>query len=222
MAFVADGIEIQHREWMWQAQGLTELHSDLVLVGGRICGPDGVVMDGARHLGYGRGCDSPDRGRPMTDVGYHAQMFKERSVDAVPLQLCVFKAEFLRELLAEPVLRNNASFSNLPAWAGAAARRRNLRVAYSPFLTAKTSEDWSLRVSEQDLCDFVHHNSDVLGEARCYPAHLDASGIRPYQEARIEQRENHLAILRSLCGIDSIPAKKKATRKSAAVLSSRS
>jgi hypothetical protein len=202
VAFVSDELEIQHPEWAWQALGLTELHSDVAIVGGRISRPDGTVMDAGRYFGYGRGCDCPDRGRQINDPGYHAQFFKQRSVDAVPLQFCMIKAKFLGRLLAARRLRKNATLFNLAAWAGAAARRRNLRVVYSPFLAATMSEDWNLRVSEEDLREFVRHNADVLGESRYYPAHLDASGDRPYREATRSQREQHLANICRLSGIE--------------------
>jgi hypothetical protein len=201
VAFVSEGLEIQHPEWAWQALGLTELHRDLVLVGGRISSPEGVVTDAGRYLGYGRGCDCPDRGRPSAHLGYHAQMFKERSVDAVPLQLCVFKTEFLAELLANRRVLNQATLFSLPLWAGAAARRSGARVAYSPFLAARTSEDWLHRISEEDQRNFVRHNADVLGEAKYYPSHCDVSGMRAYRETSWQERLNHLDHQLTLSGI---------------------
>jgi hypothetical protein len=213
VAFVSDDLKIHHPEWAWQALGLIELHSDVAIIGGRICRPEGTVMDAGRQFGYGRGCDCPDRDRITSDPGYHAQMFKERSVDAVPIRFSVFKARFLCELLANRVLQKHATLCNLGPWAGAAARRRNLRVAYSPFLAATTSDDWSLRVSEADLREFVRYNSDVLNEARHYPAHLDATGERPYREARSSQRDRHLAKLYRVSGIQLSSAKKAAAPK---------
>ena len=213
VAFVSEEIEIQHPEWAWQALSLTELHSDLAIVGGRICRPDGVVMDAGRYFGYGRGCDCPDRGRPIAHVGYHAQMFKERSVDAVPLQLCVYKTEFLSELLANRRLRNHATLFSLPMWAGAAARRSGAQVAYSPFLTATTSEDWLLRISEEDQRDFVRHNVDVLSETKYYSVHCDVTGARAYEEATMQARQSHLDSQLLLCGIHPEAVERRAARR---------
>jgi hypothetical protein len=201
VAFVSESLEIQHSEWAWQALGLMELHSDLVLVGGRICSPEGTVTDAGRYFGYGRGCDCPDRGRPMANVGYHAQMHKERSVDAVSLQLCVFKAEFLADLLANRCVQNQATLFSLAMWAGAVARRNGARVAYSPFLAGRTSEDWQHRISEEDQRNFVRHNADVLCDSKYYPAHCDVTGARAYQESTYQARRTHLDNQFTLCGV---------------------
>ena len=214
VAFVSDRVEIQEREWAWQALGLMELHSDVVLVGGRVHSPEGVVLDGARYLGYGRGCDCPDRGQPATFLGYVGQIAKEHSADAVSLQLCVFKTKFLSELLANQCLRKHATLFSLPMWAGAAARRSGARVAYSPFLTVKTSEDWMRRISEEDQRDFVRHNADLLSEAKYYSPHCDLSGARAFQESSMQARRDHLHNQLTLCGIHPEAVLRRASRKS--------
>ncbi|WP_170296042.1 glycosyltransferase [Azospirillum brasilense] len=124
------GIEAEGDEWPWDAMACFELFPDTAIVGGRIRQGDRVTA-AAAHFGFGRGCDTPDAGRHVGDPGYFAQMFKMRSVSAVPVQHCVVSAAFLAEALPA-LVRAGVGFAYLGAWLGAAAHDRNLRVVYSP------------------------------------------------------------------------------------------
>ena len=132
------------RKWELQAQeyeamGLFELFPDTAIVGGRIL-RDHRVLSAASYFGFGRGCDSPDRGRAVHDPGYFAQMWKPHSASAVPVHHCVVDASFFREFVSHDG-HAQVSMRHLGAWLGAFARARGRRVIYTPFLGARATAD---------------------------------------------------------------------------------
>ena len=133
------GTEPEDTHWYWEAVGLFELFPDTAIVGGRIL-RHGRVLSAASYFGFGRGCDSPDRGRAVHDPGYFAQMWKPHSASAVPVHHCVVDASFFREFVLH---YGNAKLSmrHLGAWLGAFARTRGRRVIYTPFLNARATVD---------------------------------------------------------------------------------
>ena len=140
-------------EWPWEAMGLFELFPDTVMVGGRLHSY-GEVLAGSFYFGFGRGCDSPDRGRQLQgDPGYFGQLWKPHSVDATTAQHSVFDPAFLIRVI-EAASRHEASIAGLGQWAGAVAREEGRRVIYSPFLTAQTDIDWSVYVEDQEYSRF--------------------------------------------------------------------
>ena len=126
--------------WALEAMGLFELFPDTAMVGGRLH-QNGRIVDAGAYFGFGRGCDAPDRGRPLEDPGYHAQAWKQHSVSAVAFDHCCAR---LRHLAADALARScraDISLDHLGAWLGAAARRQGRRVIYTPFLSARPSVD---------------------------------------------------------------------------------
>ena len=116
-----------------------ELFPDTAVVGGRIhC--DGRILGAASYFGFGRGCDSPDRGRSVSDPGYFAQMWKPRSASAVPVQHCVVEPVFFKEFLKR-YGHAHIPMRQLGPWLGAFARAQGRRVIYSPFVSARSRED---------------------------------------------------------------------------------
>lgn len=180
ICLVSNQVEIQNSEWPWECLALMELHDDVAVVGGRLYDRNQIILDGGRHLGFGAGCDCPDRGRHIGDVGYRAQMWKQRSVGAVPSQFCVFDTAFLKA-----VLRNgcgsSATLINLGAWAGAYALRAGHRVVYSPFLIGQTDEDWDTLISAEERRAFVAAHRELLPDRRFYPAPLGLELSTRYQ-----------------------------------------
>ena len=73
--------------WALEAMGLFELFPDTAMVGGRLH-QNGRIVDAGAYFGFGRGCDAPDRGRPLEDPGYHVQAWKQHSVSAVSIDHC--------------------------------------------------------------------------------------------------------------------------------------
>ena len=129
-------VTIVDTSWTAEAQALFNLFPDIVMLGGRIA-VDNVIGAAEGYFGLGYGWDCPSLGRPLNDPGYFAQMWKPHSVNIVPLQHCVMRADFLAEALCG--LRAAADFaspSSSPGW-GRAAARGGKRVAYSPFFFAR-------------------------------------------------------------------------------------
>lgn len=140
-------------EWPWEAMGLFELFTDTVMVGGRLHSYD-TILAGSFYFGFGRGCDSPDRGRPFGgDPGYFSQFWKPHSVDAVSAQHSLFDPAFLIRAI-EAISDKGASIAALGQWAGAVARDEGRRVIYSPFLCARTDTDWTVYVDDQEYRRF--------------------------------------------------------------------
>ena len=127
-------VRIDDPSWATEAITLMELFPETVIVGGRIIEKE-IVTRADDYLGFGEGCGSPNVGRSLDDPGYFAQMWKPHSANAVPVEHCVVRADFLIEALS-PLIGTGVGFSYLGAWLGAAARERERRVVYSPFLSA--------------------------------------------------------------------------------------
>lgn len=166
------GVEAEGEEWPWEAMTCFELFADTVIVGGRIRQGE-RIMAAASYLGFGRGCDTPDAGRPVGDPGYFAQMFKMRSVGAVPVQHCVVSAAFLAEALPA-LVRAGVGFAQLGAWLGAAAARRNRRVVYSPLFlgSAPAGADPDTLVPDAERVAFRMACGDLLPDRRLLSPHL--------------------------------------------------
>ncbi|WP_426315139.1 glycosyltransferase [Methylobacterium fujisawaense] len=161
-------------EWAWEAIGLFDRHPDTVAVGGRIHA-DGHVLETGRFLGFGDGCGCPDRGRPMTDPGYAAQVWKPRSVSAVCAMHAVFDAAFLAEVLTIAA-EHGGTLPHLGAWAGGHAKRAGHRVIYSPFLSARTRIDYDALVGMTERSAFLSAFIDLMPEDSLLPA---GTGLNP-------------------------------------------
>jgi glycosyltransferase involved in cell wall biosynthesis len=151
-------------EWAWEAIGQLELHPDAVAVGGRLY-DKATIIDGGQFLGFGSGCDSPDRGRAMADPGYAAQLWKQRSVSAVSVQHAVFESDFLKEAIGRAIVFD-APIAHLSAWIGGYATKTGRRVIYSPFFSAQTSLDLTGQVSPRDKGLFISAHAELMPERR--------------------------------------------------------
>lgn len=175
IAFFGENIAMDSSEWKSEAIGITELHPDTVMVGGRIRNLKGVVTEAGLEFGFGGVCGSPNRGRTPDDPGYFGQLWKQRSVSAVSLQLAVMRASFLVELLEE--LPQGASLGFLGAWAGMYARQTGRRVVYSPFLSAVSGVDWAELADAAEIARFREVYGDQL-ESKYYSTLL--SQVKPF------------------------------------------
>jgi glycosyltransferase involved in cell wall biosynthesis len=176
VAFIGEDVEIEHHGWTAEVLAISEVHRDVVMVGGRIRNRKGLITTAGQYFGVCGVCGCPYRGLRAEDPGYFAQIWKQRSVSAVATQFAVVKARFLFEIA--PEIPPMTSLPFLGAWIGARAQRRNRRVAYSPFLTGISDMDWEAIpvASEQEL--FVRENGDLLPDTRFYsPALSVTSGF---------------------------------------------
>ncbi|MCA2966122.1 MAG: glycosyltransferase [Methylocystis sp.] len=191
-----DGVALRDPDWAWEALALMELFPDTVMVGGRILDAQQRVTSAAALFGFGKGCDAPDRMRPINDPGYFAMLWKPHSTSAVSSQHAVFRAGFLRTLLDQPEAGSRMSLAYLGAWAGAAARRLGGRVVYSPFLHGQAEQDWNELVTARERAAFVLANADLMPERRYASAHFGSDPTAPQRAAPAAQRAaQHEALL---------------------------
>lgn len=176
---IANDTSPDNDEWAWEAIGLFDLHPDAVAVGGRIH-RDGIVLETGRFLGFGDGCGCPDRGRPMTDPGYAAQVWKPRSVSAISAMHAVFDAAFLAEALTT-AMAHGGSIPHLGAWAGGHAKRAGRRVIYSPFLSANAQIDYDALVSIPERSAFLSAFIDLMPDDVLLPAGTGLTRETAYQ-----------------------------------------
>ncbi|MDQ3242472.1 MAG: glycosyltransferase, partial [Gemmatimonadota bacterium] len=158
----------------WEAIGLMELFGDTVMVGGRI--HDGRrLLSAGLVFGFGRGCDSPDRGRHLQDPGYFAQAWKPHSVSAVSAQHAVVDPRFLAGAL-DTLDGLPVSLANLGPWLGASAARAGSRIVYSPFVSGRTQAAQHTETPTRETTTFRVVNDDLMPERRLLSPHL---GLTP-------------------------------------------
>jgi hypothetical protein len=179
ICLVADDLQLDRADWLWDALGLMERHPDTLLVGGRVRDEHGALQSAGYVLGFGGDCACPDKGRPAVDPGYFTQVLKQRSVSAASSRLAVFTLGGLRELLSKGV-PIEASIPFLGAWAGAYALRNGLRVAYSPYMSGVSKLDWDALPSAAERALFRTQNADILPDRRFYPKYFSLQPDAPY------------------------------------------
>jgi hypothetical protein len=138
-------------------------------VGGRLH-QNGRIVDAGAYFGFGRGCDTPDRGRSLEDPGYHVQAWKQHSVSAVPFDHCLLESHFAADAF-NGLVSAGVSLDELGAWLGAAARRKDRRVIYTPFLSAIPSVDRSGDIPVVGYSAFVTAHGDLMPDALLWPPH---------------------------------------------------
>jgi len=185
---VADGT------WQQEAQMLFELFPDTAVVGGRFkLGHEIVAAD--VYFGFGNGFDSPNAARNVADSGYFCQMWKPHSVSAVSAQHCVVRTELLREVLAA-LVGTGIELEHLGIWLGAAARRRNQRVVYTPFFFAESTYRPTAVVQNEALA-FRKAFPDLVVDSRTLSRRLDLDSRRAFSGTslaiRREQESKRLA-----------------------------
>lgn len=182
---------IEEDEWPWEAMAHFELFPDTVMIGGRLLDRSRIRSAGA-YFGFGKWCDSPDRSRASGDPGYFAQMWKQHSVSAVPIQHCCVRADFLRDALRS-LARSNVSLAGLGPWLGAAAHTFGMRVVYSPFFTASTSLDLDATVSDVERAAFRSAHRTLIPEERYLSRSLGLSRATAYKPTSKQVRLAELA-----------------------------
>ena len=167
VCLMSDDLEIDRKDWLWEALGLFERFPDAVMVGGRIRDRAGLILSAGYVIGFGQGCECPDRGRPAIDPGYFTQMMKQRSVSAVSSQFSVMRSDDLAQIAEQAPA--GATAAMLGAWVGAWALRHGKRVIYSPFLSGVSAIDWDALATREERNLFRVSNGDVMPDHRFYP-----------------------------------------------------
>jgi len=187
VALIHDEVRIEGGEWPWEALTHFELYPDTCVVGGLLVRPtDRLILSAGQYFGFGRGCETPDRGTALGSFGYFGQLRKQHSVSAVTSRFCVVDESFLRSATL------GRHSKTLGAWLGASAKRPGRRVVYSPFLHGWTAEDWEESVSDQAIRDFVTANHDLVPEVGMLSPHLGLTASRRYLPVGPEERRRQI------------------------------
>ena len=177
-------------EWRHDAIALIELYPDTIMVGGTL--HDGhKVIDGPRLFGFGDGFDCPATGRPLSDPGYSAWMWKARSVSMISCGHCVIDRQFLLSGLAE-LRANQVSCHMLGAWIGGLAHESEKRVVYSPFMRARASQSPENTASTPEKQTFLSRFWKIFPDNRYYSPRLALETGSAYLPAHNNDRLAHL------------------------------
>ena len=164
---ISTDVKIENPNWLWEALGLFELFPDTAMIGGRLWNEAGIITEAGQHFGFGGPCGCPNRGRSVSDPGYFAQMWKQRSVSAVSLRFMVAEAQYLLKALARIPAAASLAFGG--AWIGAEAMRDQRRVIYTPFLSGISNSNGEQLISASEHAAFLAKNADLLPDRRFYP-----------------------------------------------------
>lgn len=181
-------------EWFWEAMALSELFSDVVMLGGTL--HDGnKVKSAALVFGFGSGYDCPDRDRLVSDPGYFAQMWKPHSVSAVSSGHCVVRHDFLLSVLPQ-LRREHVSLDMLGPWLGALAREAGKRVVFSPFISAVADSVPEDSISAESRAHFISRFWHLLPEETFFSPRLGLNAQSAYAVVNETEREQHLKRLK--------------------------
>lgn len=187
------GVRPDDDEWYWDAMGLMELFPDTAVVGGML--HDGhKVTGGPAIFGFGQGCDCPDRGRPLSDPGYFAQMWKPHSVSAVSGGHCVARSGFLKNALAQ-MAGEQAPLNLLGPWLGGLAAEAGQRVVFSPFMRAAAERLPEDQATSHERARFLSRFWRLLPERRLLSPNLGLDAATAYAPVSRDRRQGHLAAL---------------------------
>jgi glycosyltransferase involved in cell wall biosynthesis len=180
-------------EWQWDVMGLLELFSDAVMVGGAL--HDGhKIVDGPRVFGFGEGFDCPDYGRPLSDPGYGAKLWKPHTASAVPTGHCVIRASFIKQCMPE-LIEESVPVEMLGLWLGALALETQGRVIYSPYMHAKIRSGHSHTVAKEEERHFLSRFWHQIPDHRSYSPRLGLATAKAYIEVVPEENQKHLLYL---------------------------
>ena len=183
VCLLADELQLDNSGWLWEALGLFERFPDTAMVGGRIRNSAGQITSAGYVLGFGRGCDCPERGRSVVDPGHFGQMLKQRSVSAVSSQFAVLLAGTVKELAK--TVPSIASVAMLGEWTGAWALRSGKRVIYSPFLSAASNLDWESLQTAEEQAAFRDSTRDLVPDHRFYARAFGTQAHSPYHPSEM-------------------------------------
>lgn len=163
----ADHVELRanitlgrHSSGAVEAAGLFSLHPDAAIIGGLMTDPkSNRVVGGPEYFGFGGILGCPDVGRNVSDPGYFAQLWKQRSVSAItPLHFFADRL-FLLESLE---VAGNSPLALLGAWLGLVAAEEGRRVVYTPFIRMEVETE----IARAALTAESHHWLEFRDQAR--------------------------------------------------------
>jgi|GEM_PF-665891 len=183
-------------EWRWDAMALLALFPDAVMVGGIV--HDGAkIVEGPAIFGFGDGFDCPDRGRPLSDPGYGAKMWKAHTTSSVPTAHCVIRVDFLKRCMAE-LVEENVSIDGLGPWLGGLASEGGKRIIHSPFMRARSAKTQSDTASREDRSHFLSRFWTQVPASHLYSPRLGLDAAKAYTEVDPDDNRRHCAALQTL------------------------
>ncbi|MGY3419729.1 glycosyltransferase involved in cell wall biosynthesis [Bradyrhizobium sp. F1.13.4] len=146
-------------------------------------------------FGFGNGCGCPEQGRPLTEPGEGARLWKAHTVSAVSTAHCVVRTSFLKQSLGE-LRREAVAIEMLGPWLGAMAAEAGRRVVYSPFMRARL-ERTDAAVSGNGMARWLSRFWSKLPETRFYSPRLGLTPETAYAPVSEQERLNHLRVLQA-------------------------
>jgi hypothetical protein len=204
LQLVWDEVDVDGDEWPSEVLALMELYPDTVIVGGRVIDAADTVAAAGEFLGVGGDCGCADIGRSVRDPGYFGQMWKQRSVSAIPTMLALAEPSFVLQVL--DTLPPEASLPFFGAWAGATAARIGARIVYTPHLVGRTTSSraaWDALITPDERRAFTATNRDVIPETRYLAPLLSLDPAKPYEPSSVDAREAVLRRWRTIPAVAS-------------------
>ncbi len=127
-----------------EAVKIFEFHDDVAVVSGRLVNGAAVTAAGWMTDAAGQ-LHAPYDGLALSDPGPFVLGWKPQSISAGVIDVCIVKAEFLKEALAAAPAR--LVLEELGLWLGAWAAKSGRRIAFSPLIEAK-------------ICGKILHSAD--------------------------------------------------------------
>ena len=166
--------------WALEAIGLFELFPDTAMVGGRLH-QNGRIVDAGAYFGFGRGCDAPDRGQLFDESGAPRPGMEAAFGQRRPIRPLRARLSVCRSTRSARSSRCGTSLGQLGAWLGAAARRQERRVIYTPFLSAMPAVDRAGDVPAVLRRAFRTAHGDLMPDALLWPPHVGLTRGRPFR-----------------------------------------
>lgn len=167
-------------DWVNEALALFEASPLVVLAGGLILDRRGRVAAAGKVFGMDGVCGEPFAGLEPGGLAGFGMLIHQHWVSAVDHRFCVARVGFLRDALAER--QGQVSPALLPAWLGAAARQRGLRVAFSPhWLAQELATPVPCRYSADEAFQFLESYWPFVGDEPHYSRFLGLTRETAYR-----------------------------------------
>jgi hypothetical protein len=165
------------------------------MVGGLVIN-DKKVVDGGRVFGFGDGFDCPDEGRDINDLGYFAQLFKQRSVSSVSPNNFIVKADFFKDSI-QNLISEDISIEMLGVWLAAVAMENKKRVIYSPFIQAFANKDSLMIFNYKEKSKLLSKFWHLIPDTRFYAKSLSLEKSKGYLREDLSFTKKHILDLQT-------------------------
>ena len=184
---------LEGEEWGWDSLALFDIFPDAVAVGGLL--HDGQkIVDGPIVFGFGNGIECPDIGRSLSDPGYGAQMWKQRSVFAINPFHIVVRKDFILKILPD-LIELEISYDELGLWVGGFAAESGNRIIYSPFMRSLSIKGVINVISNVAREIFLENFRHLILIKKYYPRQFGLNEATAYLPVSSSENSQHLQLL---------------------------